>query len=252
MRKANRGRNIILITLTTILCGTTVLTAYANNVKGETSANESQNAEIAIEEEKPVLSQAEEKTLFGRQYVLENTTTGGAGIYVNEEDNRARDYVIKALEEAGIDSRMTDMDKIKAINNYLCDRLAYADYAATKDYIKEDWIPFTDYCLISGQSGAVCAGYAEAFQSMCVAAGIECYYVTGYVYQNSSPEGIYHAWNRVDLNERSYYIDVCWNDSSNDAYFLSANGWADHEIDEEQEIYRISSQMLPMPEYINQ
>lgn len=244
MRKINRGRNIILVAVTSILCGSAVLTAYASNVRGETDIFVKQE----MEQEKPVLPVDIEKELFGRQYTLVEKTSGGAGIYTNGENDRARDYVINALNEAGIDNRMNDLDKILAINDYLCEKLEYADYATEEGFsYKEDWLPFTDYCLLS--DSAVCAGYAEAFQSMCIACGIECYYVTGYTYQGDDTEGVYHAWNRVVTGGRSYYIDTCWNDSSNDAYFLSANGWDDHEIDEEHETYRISGQVFPMPEY---
>lgn len=237
-------RNIVLVALTVIISGTAALTAYASSTNRETTASVNQA------EEKPILPIDEEKIMFGRQYTLKELTDGGAGIYTNEEDDRTRDYVVKALNEAGINNRMNDMDKIQSINDYLCEKLEYADYATEEDFsYKKDWLPFTDYCLLSDK--AVCAGYAEAFQSMCIAAGIECYYITGYVYQDSAPEGIYHAWNRVVVGERSYYIDTCWNDGSDNAYFLSAKGWENHEIDEEQEIYRISGQVFPMPEYIN-
>ena len=245
MGKTNRGRNIILAAVTSILCGSAALTAYASNVNGETGIFVKQETE----QEKPVLPVAEEKMMFGRKYTLDEKTSGGAGIYTNAENDRARDYVVDALNEAEIDNRMNDLDKIQAINNYLCEKLEYADYATEEGFsYKEDWLPFTDYCLMA--DSAVCAGYAEAFQSMCIACGIECYYVTGYTYQGDDTEGVYHAWNRVVTGERSYYIDTCWNDSSNDAYFLSANGWDDHEIDKEHETYRISGQAFPMPEYI--
>lgn len=238
MKRTNRGRNIILMAVTSVLCASAALTAYASNVRGETSV-----------EEKPVLPVETEKEMFGQQYTLADTTAGGAGIYVNEENDRARDYVIDALNEAGIDNTMIDFDKVKAINDYLCEKLEYAEYAAEEGFdYKDDWLPFTDYCLLS--DSAVCAGYAEAFQSMCIACGIECYYVTGYIDQGDDAESVYHAWNRVVIGGNSYYIDTCWNDSSDNAFFLSKTGWDDHKVDGEHEIYRISSQAFPMPEYV--
>ena len=245
MGKANKGRNIILVAITSILCGSVALTAYASNVWGETSVSENQE----IEEEKPILPVAAEKELFGRQYTLIEKTSGGAGIYANTENDRARNYVVAALEEAGIDNTMIDFDKVKAINDYLCEKLEYAEYVAEEGFdYKDDWLPFTDYCLLS--DSAVCAGYAEAFQSMCIACGIECYYVTGYIDQGDDAKSVYHAWNRVVIGGNSYYIDTCWNDSSDNAFFLSKTGWDDHKVDGEHEIYRISSQAFPMPEYI--
>lgn len=159
------------------------------------------------------------KKMFHRTYKLYAKTEHGAGIYVNEKDNRATPYVIQALNEAGISNSMTDFHKIITINNYLCDKFTYAEYATQEGFsYQNDWLPFTDYCLLSDH--ALCAGYTEAFQSMCIAVGIECYYVTGYAYLSDGSKS-YHAWNRLILNKTSYYIDVCWNDSSNNAYFLS-------------------------------
>lgn len=274
MGKTKKARNIILTALITILCGSAALTAYAENKKGEKpvltsavreagtgessaavqeaetgegSASAGQGQKTAMGESKPALPVEEEKTMFGRQYTLKGLTAGGAGIYANPENDRARDYVIAALDEAGIDNTMTDYDKVVAINDYLCKKLKYVDYAAEEGFsYKEDWIPYTDYCLLS--DSAVCAGYADAFQSMAICCGIECWYVTGNVYQNGGTEGIYHAWNRVVLDGKSQYIDVCWNDSPNHAYFLSANGWEDHKMEGEHETYGISGQMFPMPE----
>lgn len=134
--------------------------------------------------EKKPLPIRPEKSIYGRRYHLRGLTSKGAGIYGNEENNRAAGYVLSAIEEAGIDSAMTDYDKVAAINQYLCEKLSYAEYAAVEGYpYEKNWLPFTDYCLLSNT--AVCAGYAEAFQSMCCTLGIECWYVTG----NISPEG---------------------------------------------------------------
>lgn len=41
-------------------------------------------------------------------------------------------YVLSAIEEAGIDSAMTDYDKVAAINQYLCEKLGYAEYVAVQ------------------------------------------------------------------------------------------------------------------------
>lgn len=202
----------------------------------------------AVNAEKPMLPISKNKAMYGREYVLKSFTSGGAGIYTNPENDRTRDYVVAAINETSIDNTMTDYEKVREINNYLCEKLDYADYAAQENFsYKEDWLPFTDYCLLA--DSAVCAGYAEAFQSMCCALGIECWYVTGYVYRNNSENGVCHAWNRVVLEEEAYYIDSCWNDSSDNAYFLAAAGWEDHQIAEEHETYKISGQAFPMPAY---
>ncbi len=200
--------------------------------------------------ENPILPVIPRKNMYGHAYSLKGVTLGGAGIYANPKNDRARNYVIAALNSAGINNAMTDYEKILAINNYLCQKLDYAHYATEENFsYKKDWLPFTDYCLLA--NSALCAGYADAFQSMCCALGIECWYVTGYVNRNNRKDSIYHAWNRVLLEQTKYYIDVCWNDASDNAYFLAKTGWEDHKIDAEHETYKISGQTFPMPAFIN-
>lgn len=243
--KGTRKRNaIIFVAALVIIFGftTTVYNSYGKEIEKEVKLK------VIAEEKKPFLPVDEEKEMFGRKYMLVGKTAGGAGIYADRLNDRTRDHVTEALDEAGIDNTMNDLDKVKAINDYLCDKLSYADYAAEEGFsYKEYWVPFTDYCLLTGQ--AVCAGYADAFQSMAITCGIECFYVTGHFYQKEEDKRIYHAWNRIVINGEGYYIDVCGNDKTDNAYFLSANGWESHEIDKEEEVYKISGQFYPMPEW---
>ena len=58
--------------------------------------------------------------------------------------------------------------------------------------------------LLEGK--AVCAGYAEAFEMLCNAVGIETICVT-----SSS-----HEWNKVKLYGRWYVVDCTWDDDSDD------------------------------------
>lgn len=55
---------------------------------------------------------------------------------------------------------------------------------------------------------ALCGGYADIVQAMCLSAGIDCRIITG------KANGGLHAWNRVKLNGVWYYCDVCWQDTS--------------------------------------
>ena len=58
--------------------------------------------------------------------------------------------------------------------------------------------------LATGSS--VCAGYARAFQMVCLQAGIPCYYITG------TSKGENHAWNIVQINGAYYNVDLTWDD----------------------------------------
>ena len=56
------------------------------------------------------------------------------------------------------------------------------------------------------EGGAVCQGYAEAYQYLCNAAGLWCLPVTG------SAGDVGHAWNLIRLSDGTYYVDLTWAD----------------------------------------
>lgn len=57
--------------------------------------------------------------------------------------------------------------------------------------------------------GAVCEGYAKAFQYMLDLAGIRNIYITGMA------DGGGHAWNAVEIGDKYYLVDVTWDDKNN-------------------------------------
>ena len=114
-------RNIVLAAISVIVSGTVALTAYADTTNKEATVSVNQVKEettdvvdtVGVERcsTRPILPVDAERTMFGRQYTLKGLTAGGAGIYTGDENDRTRDYVVKALDEAGIDNTMTDTDK---------------------------------------------------------------------------------------------------------------------------------------------
>ncbi|HQM00719.1 MAG TPA: leucine-rich repeat protein [Ruminococcus flavefaciens] len=58
-------------------------------------------------------------------------------------------------------------------------------------------------------SYAVCAGYAEAYQDLMEAANIECGLVQG---DNKITKEGDHEWNWIEIDDKAYQIDVCWDD----------------------------------------
>ena len=130
-----------------------------------------------------------------------------------------------------ITESMSDEEKVKAIHDYL---IYHANYVNNGDYSSaENWAYGACGVLLHGEG--VCQSYAIAFYMMATAAGVECEYVTG-VATNSSASGG-HAWNRVKINDKWYYIDCTWDDPvgggyENYDYYLSENGWPDHKVEE--------------------
>jgi len=117
-----------------------------------------------------------------------------------------------------ISSGMSDLEKVFAINNYLCDTAEY-DYDALENAeaneakglpVDDEFIDaWTPYGILIDKTG-VCESYADAFNVLARAAGLESILIDGF------PDGdrnAYHAWNRVCVDGQWITVDVTWNDS---------------------------------------
>ena len=108
---------------------------------------------------------------------------------------------------------MTDLEKVVAINNYLCDTADYDDAAVTnmqkynnKKYDLKYVDSFTPYGVLINKIG-VCSSYAGAFKLLADEAGLESVVVTGTTVNNEN-----HAWNKVKVNGNWVVVDVTNND----------------------------------------
>lgn len=124
---------------------------------------------------------------------------------------------------AGLYSGMSERDAAVAINNWICDNIYYAD----------TYLPPQDVLTLKYGN---CSSYAILFHAMCQDVGIQCDVVTGTVIKNG--ESIGHAWNRVLLSGAWYYIDVCWNDTSErNQYLFTDIIWNNHIVGSIEDVY---------------
>lgn len=179
--------------------------------------------------------------MFGKQYTPFDNING-ITLYCREDD-MPEQHVIDALIECNLSNEVSDYIKILNISAYISEKLSYDTAAAqmtntNQNYWKENPNPFTSKCIIEGQ--AVCAGYAELFQDMCKAIGLECYYITGYTTQGGK-EPVYHAWNGVTIDGLTYYVDTCWYDGGTNFRWCDTEQLVGHDITAWHEQYRINS-----------
>lgn len=123
-------------------------------------------------------------------------------------------YMVDALSDSGVTPEMSDYDKAVTLAKYLARRISY-DYN-TYDYsiLESKQLPYTTYFALHNNR-AICQGYANTYSQLMYMLGIECYYVDGAV-----PQGM-HGWNRVVINNISYYNDITWNSClGSDAYLM--------------------------------
>ena len=137
-------------------------------------------------------------------------TSYRSAVYKIGAANKKADAVAKSIKKR----YKSDLDRIKAAHDYLCENIVYYEDEYSKDIVR------TSYgALINGR--AVCVGYAEAFDLLMEKLEIPCIIVSGSARTRSGTEG--HAWNAVLYKGKMRYVDVTWDDKGGFAdytYFL--------------------------------
>ena len=162
-----------------------------------------------------------------RYGVLEAIRTGNTTGWKNNETKQVVDKCAAIYKEI-IKDGMSDTEKVTAIHDYL---IYHADYTANGDLSQASmWNHSVAGLVLDGS--AVCDGYARSFYLFCKAAGLECEYVGGYGLPKTEDSS--HAWNRVKVDGKWYYVDCTWDDPIGGnreckKYFMSETLWSDHE-----------------------
>lgn len=127
-----------------------------------------------------------------------------------ERERKQRELIEEVKFVAGelVEEGMSDVDKVLAVNSYLCDNVAYDVGAAEQTKAGER--AFTDsmtpYGALINHRG-VCLGYAGAFKLLAQEMGLESIVVTGTLNGNQN-----HAWNKVKIDGKWCVVDVTSND----------------------------------------
>lgn len=103
---------------------------------------------------------------------------------------------IKRIANEIIKPSMTDLEKIKAINDYIVLNTTYSYDTTTT--------PHSAYALLTEGKG-VCQAYALTAYRLLKEANLEARYVTGFAGED-------HAWNLVKVDGEWYHLDTTWND----------------------------------------
>jgi hypothetical protein len=98
------------------------------------------------------------------------------------------------------------LERIRAVHDYVADRIAYDAVAYA-----EGRYPPQDAATVLRTRKGVCAGYAQLFQALGQAAGLDVVYVVGVTRtQDGTIAGQGHAWNAARAGQRWYLIDTTW------------------------------------------
>lgn len=139
---------------------------------------------------------------------LASTKYGYEGFENNITITYTMSYHTNASQEAFVQSEvkrivadiirpsMTQVEKVKAINDYIVLNTTYTFDASTSVH--------TPYTILHEGKG-VCQAYAALAYLMLKEAGFDVRYVTGNVGED-------HAWNLVKVDGAWYHLDTTWND----------------------------------------
>lgn len=122
---------------------------------------------------------------------------------------------VKTLASRITRGMSSDSMKVRAIYEWVTDNIAYDvdlfKYADFKQYA-ETQKPEN----VIKHRKAVCMGYTNLFQDLCVASGIRAYTITGYSKNLDSRTNALifstdrHSWNAVKVNNKWYLCDPTW------------------------------------------
>ena len=108
-----------------------------------------------------------------------------------------------------IDNRMSTVDKVKTVNDYIVKIYKY------DDTLKSDNV----YSALTTKT-TVCQGYAMTAYKMFKILGIDCRIING------DKSGVRHAWNLVKINDKWYQLDCTNNDNIvRDKYLLKSDSY---------------------------
>lgn len=138
--------------------------------------------------------------IYGSAYVNEDLVTylDSNNITHNIGANELKlAHKVDNIVDSIITDDMSDMDKIKAITNYLIDNYEYDEYYTNESNFK----PLES--MLNYKRG-VCAGYAYLANVLLRKANVNSYEVINDV----------HAWNLIEEDDKYYYLDITNLDSN--------------------------------------
>ncbi|WP_284680425.1 stalk domain-containing protein [Aceticella autotrophica] len=122
---------------------------------------------------------------------------------IKEQVNTKANEIISQI----IKPDMTDLEKVKAIHDYIVKNTKYDFENSLKNTVPIE--SYTSYGVLINRVG-VCQGYTAAFNLLAKMSGIDSIGVSG-TSTNALSSGP-HSWNMIKVNGKIYYIDVTWDD----------------------------------------
>jgi transglutaminase/protease-like cytokinesis protein 3 len=134
---------------------------------------------------------------------------------------------IDSLAQRVLNDFSTPTEQVRAFYTWLISNISYD---VDKTYARETQIAYLGrkdslsrtHAVLGAlaqlaleETKGICSGYTYLFHQLCLKAGIENYFITGYAKSGvmdlkTGPESLKHTWNVVKINEQLYFIDATW------------------------------------------
>lgn len=164
----------------------------------DTNKNELKNVFSAVCNDQPQLFYI--KTGYGYKQDKSGKIAEIDLMYIFQENqiDAAREELEASAEKIIVEAQResSNYDKEVVIHDALMDMNTYSKSAPMNQSAYS--------ALVNGRT--VCAGYARAFQYICMQMDIPCYFCVGYATEK-------HAWNIIKLEDDYYNVDVTWDDA---------------------------------------
>lgn len=175
-----------------------------NNEKSEDDKNNNENNSNEVITSENDLKDIDDSTYYN-QDIVKAVKARDMSILTEPKDQAIYKAAVAVIDSV-ITEDMTDVEKEKAIHDYLCINMDY-DIPAVDDESKADPDADNPYGMLVGHYG-ICSGYASTFKLFMDCFDIECIIVEGKA--NGLEED--HAWNKIHIDGKWYNVDVTWDD----------------------------------------
>lgn len=142
--------------------------------------------------------------------------------YIKYYKDRKRYWTLakQAVRKAGVRNGMSDKEAVKKISKWICKNTKYSQSSEDNSYRG---------ALFSKHKG-VCKDYSDAMWAMCKVCNIKCRIASG------TGAGGPHAWNKVKIHGKWYWIDLTWMDGKklNYKYYCKKRLWKNHKVKNEK------------------
>ena len=175
-----------------------------NNEKSEDDKNNNENNSNEVITSENDLKDIDDSTYYN-QDIVRAVNARDMSILTEPKDQAIYKAAVAVIDSV-ITEDMTDVEKEKAVHDYLCINMDY-DIPAVDDESKADPDADNPYGMLVGHYG-ICSGYASTFKLFMDCFDIECIIVEGKA--NGLEED--HAWNKIHIDGKWYNVDVTWDD----------------------------------------